>query len=57
LLSPTVGCKPLPLYSSGSGRASQETAISGSCQQALSGVYNSMSRFLIHYLGYFVMET
>ena len=30
LLSPMVGCELLPLYLSGSGRASQETAISGS---------------------------
>jgi hypothetical protein len=30
-----------PLYLSGSGRASQETAISGSCQQAL-GIHNSV---------------
>jgi hypothetical protein len=35
VLSPMVGCKYPPLYLSGSGRASQETAISGSCQQAL----------------------
>ena len=35
VLSPMVGCKHLPLYWSGSGRASQETAISGSCQPAL----------------------
>jgi len=34
ILSPMVGCKHLPLYLSGSGRASQETAISGSCQHA-----------------------
>ena len=31
-----------PLYSSGSGRASLEIAISGSCQQALVGIYNSV---------------
>ena len=30
-----VGCEPPYLYWSGSGRASQETAVSGSCQQAL----------------------
>ena len=35
VFSPMVGCKHLPLYLSGSGRASQETAISGFCQQAL----------------------
>ena len=38
LLSPMVGCKHLHLYWSGSGRASQETAISGSYQQALLGI-------------------
>ena len=32
MLSPMVGCEHLPLYLSGSGRASQETTISGSCQ-------------------------
>jgi hypothetical protein len=32
MLSPIVGCEYLALYLSGSGRASQETAISGSCQ-------------------------
>ena len=31
-----------PLYLSGSDRASQETAISGSCQQALLGIQNSV---------------
>ena len=34
MLSPVVGCEHLPLYLSSSGRASQETAISGPCQQA-----------------------
>jgi hypothetical protein len=29
------GCEHIPLCLLGSGRASQETAISGSCQQAL----------------------
>ena len=38
VLSPIVGWKHLPLYLSGSGRASQETAISGSYQQALLGI-------------------
>ena len=41
-LSPTVGCELPPLSLSGSGRASQETAISGSCQQALVGIHNSV---------------
>jgi hypothetical protein len=35
-LSPMIGPEHLPLYLSGSGIASQKTAISGSCQQALS---------------------
>ena len=36
-------CEHLPLYLSGCGRASQETAISGSClQQALLGICNSV---------------
>jgi hypothetical protein len=42
ILSPMVGWEHLPLYLSGSGRASQETAISGSCQQALLGIHNSV---------------
>ena len=37
-LSPMVGCEYLPLYLSDSGRAFQETAISGSCQQAVGEV-------------------
>ena len=37
-----VGCKHLPLSLSGSSRTSQETAISGSCQQALLGFSNSV---------------
>jgi hypothetical protein len=35
VLYPMVGCEHLPLYLSGSDRASQETAISGSSQKAL----------------------
>jgi hypothetical protein len=38
MLSPMVGCKHLLLYLSGSGTASQETAISDSCQQAIPGI-------------------
>ena len=37
-LSSMFGCEHPPLYLSGIGRASQETAISGSCQQALLGI-------------------
>ena len=41
MLNPIVGCKHLPLYLSGSGRASQETAWSSrSSQQALVGIHN-----------------
>jgi hypothetical protein len=42
LLSPIARCNHLPLYLSGTGWASQETAISGSCQPALSGIHNSV---------------
>jgi hypothetical protein len=42
MLYPTVGCKHQHLYWSESGRASQETAVSGCCQEALSGI---VSRF------------
>jgi len=41
VLSSMVGCKHPPPYLSGSGRASQETALSGSCQHALLGIRNS----------------
>ena len=41
LLSPKDGCEHPLLYLSGTGKASQETAISGSCQQALVGIHNS----------------
>jgi hypothetical protein len=41
MLSPMVVCEVPPLYLPGSGRASQETAISGSCQQALPCIDNS----------------
>ena len=38
MLSTMVGCEHLPLYLSGSNRASQVTAISGSCQQTILGL-------------------
>jgi hypothetical protein len=38
VLSPMVGWEDPPMYLSGSGRASQETAITGSCQQVLLGI-------------------
>ena len=41
-LSPMVGCELPPLYFSGSSRASQVTAISGSYQQALPSIHNSV---------------
>jgi hypothetical protein len=37
-----VGCEHPPLYLSGTGRASQDTAISGSCQQGLVGIHNNV---------------
>jgi hypothetical protein len=48
LLSPMVVCKHPHLYLSGSGRASQETAISGSCQQTLLGINNSVWVWWLH---------
>jgi hypothetical protein len=39
---PIDDCEHSPLYLPGTGRASQETAISGSCQQALVGICNSV---------------
>jgi hypothetical protein len=43
-----LGCKHMHLYWSGSGRASQETAISGSYQQALFGISNSVWVWCLH---------
>jgi hypothetical protein len=42
MLSPMVGFKHLPLYLSGPGIASLETLISGSYQQVLLGMHNSV---------------
>jgi hypothetical protein len=42
LTPPLVGCKHLPRYLSGSGRASQETAICGFSQHALLCISNSV---------------
>ena len=42
VLSPLVGCEHPTLYLSGTGRASQETATTGFCQQALVGIHNSV---------------
>jgi hypothetical protein len=42
MISWMVGFEHLPLYLSGSGRASQETTMSGSFQQELVGIHNSV---------------
>jgi hypothetical protein len=42
MLNPKDGCEHPLLHLSVMGRASQETAISGSCQQALVGIHNSV---------------
>jgi hypothetical protein len=42
MLSPMVDCEHPPLYWLCSGTASQEIAISGSCQQSLLGIHNSV---------------
>jgi hypothetical protein len=42
MLSPMTGCEHLPLYLSGPDRAPQETAISGSCELVLLGIYHNV---------------
>jgi len=42
VFGPVDDCEHPLLYLPGTGRASQETAISGSCQQALVGIHNSV---------------
>jgi hypothetical protein len=42
ILSPMVGCEHPHLYWSGSGRISQETAISGFCKQEILVISNSV---------------
>ena len=42
VLHPMDDCEHPLLYLPGTGRASQETALSGSCQQALVGICNSI---------------
>ena len=42
VLHPMDGCEHTLLYLSGTGRASQETTISGSCQWELAGIHNSV---------------
>ena len=48
VLSLMVGCKHQHMYWSGSGKASQETAISGFCQQVLLGISNSVCTWRLH---------
>jgi hypothetical protein len=48
VLSPMVGSEYPPLYLSGSGRAFQKTTISGSCQQALLGIHNSVWVWILY---------
>jgi hypothetical protein len=48
VLSPVVGCEHPRLYWSGSVRASQKTAVSGSCQQALLGISNTVCVWCLH---------
>ncbi|EDL41692.1 mCG148474 [Mus musculus] len=43
-----VGCEHPHLYWSGAGRTSQGTAITGSCQQALLGISNSVWVWCLH---------
>jgi hypothetical protein len=43
-----VGCKHSHLYLSGSGRATQETAISDTCQHALLGIHNILWVWCLH---------
>ena len=50
-VSPMGGCEHLPLYLSAFGRHSQETAISGSCQQALLIICNSVQVWWL-YMGW-----
>jgi hypothetical protein len=50
-LSPMVGCELSLLYLSGSGRASQETAISDFYQQALPSIHNNIQIWWL-YMGW-----
>jgi hypothetical protein len=52
-LSPMIGCKHPPLYLSGSGRASQETVISGSHHQTLLSIHNSHKIWWL-YMGWLI---
>jgi hypothetical protein len=48
---PIYDCEHPLLYLPGTGRASQETAISGSCQQNLVFIYNSDWGLVVVYYG------
>jgi hypothetical protein len=48
VISPMVGWEHLPLYMSGSGIASQETAVSGSCHHALFGIHISACLVIVY---------
>ena len=48
MLSPMVGYEHLPLYLSGSGRVSQESAFSVSFQHALLGIHNSLCLMIVY---------
>jgi hypothetical protein len=54
MISPMVGFKHPPVYLPGSERPSQETVISGSCQQALFGIHNSIWDWCL-YMGWILM--
>ena len=48
MFSLMVDCEHLPLYLSGSGKASQEKTITGSCQKACLGIRNSVWVWWLH---------
>jgi hypothetical protein len=49
--SPMVGCELPPLYLSGSGRASQESALSGFYKQVLSSIHSNIQVWCL-YMGW-----
>jgi hypothetical protein len=53
VLTPMDDCEHPLLYLSGTGRTSQETAISGSCQQGLVRIHNSVWVWWL-YIGWFL---
>jgi hypothetical protein len=48
MLSPKDGCEHPFLYLSGTVRASQERAISGSCQQTLVGIHKCLGLVIVN---------